>query len=447
MDLLALRGRLLKDRARQTAGDARRTAYQPHPPHTKRSSTKRAIRFRPSTRRRSRFSPGTRSGLGTGGRDSHALDAAKDHDYYYHATRAEVALLANDLSALDATLCVIVDNGLGNEGARATTRRQLREICIAIGVDPAVLAPIQGPTLIHYTGHLYGEDFDDRAFVAELRRTLAELNVGYGYGSLAAGADIVLAEALLERDAAVHVVLPFEREEFRRVSVTACGISWGARFDHIMNHAASIHYATEDAYLGDDILFGYASRFAMGLAILRADALIPMRSRSLWSTRTMPIQASLPATSARGARRSAGRSSFICPAPHRSPMVGSPAAGIPPRVLRSMLFGDVHGFSKLHESQFPVFVTEFLGRFARVLKAHGERIEYRNTWGDGLYVVMSDAAAAARCALELQDTIGGFDPTAAGYPPAWDFGSASISDPCSPSRIRSWTGWASWVPT
>ena len=229
VDLLALRGRLLKDRARQTAGDARRTAYQAA------SAAYEAV----FNETRDPFPAVNAATLALLAGDevrarhlaaetSHALDAAKDHDYYYHATRAEVALLANDLSALDATLCVIVDNGLGNEGARATTRRQLREICIAIGVKTRRSSHrSRGQRLIHYTGHLYGEDFDDRAFVAELRRTLAELNVGYGYGSLAAGADIVLAEALLERDAAVHVVLPFEREEFRRVSVTACGIQLG----------------------------------------------------------------------------------------------------------------------------------------------------------------------------------------------------------------------------
>ena len=38
---------------------------------------------------------------------------------------------------------------------------------------------------------------------------------GVAYGALAAGADIILAEALLKRGAALHVVLPFARGRLR----------------------------------------------------------------------------------------------------------------------------------------------------------------------------------------------------------------------------------------
>ena len=43
-----------------------------------------------------------------------------------------------------------------------------------------------------------------------------------------------------------------------------------ARFDRCLANATSVSYATEDCYLGDDALFAYASRLAMGLAMLRA---------------------------------------------------------------------------------------------------------------------------------------------------------------------------------
>jgi imidazolonepropionase len=60
-----------------------------------------------------------------------------------------------------------------------------------------------------------------------------------------------------------------------------------------------------------------------------------------------------------------------------------------------MLFGDVKGFSKLTEVQIPAFVTHILGRIGTVLQSYGEDVLYRNTWGDGLYVVLGDAAIAA----------------------------------------------------
>ncbi len=57
-----------------------------------------------------------------------------------------------------------------------------------------------------------------------------------------------------------------------------------------------------------------------------------------------------------------------------------------------------------------------LGTFAGVLAQHGDDIEYRNTWGDALYVVLSDAPAAARCALDLQDALSAVDLEAHGLP-------------------------------
>ena len=72
------------------------------------------------------------------------------------------------------------------------------------------------------------------------------------------------------------------------------------------------------------------------------------------------------------------------------------------RVLRALLFGDVKGFSKLTERQLPVFADRVLGTVARTLERYGSAINFRNTWGDGLYVVVQDAETAADCALELQ---------------------------------------------
>jgi class 3 adenylate cyclase len=85
------------------------------------------------------------------------------------------------------------------------------------------------------------------------------------------------------------------------------------------------------------------------------------------------------------------------------------------RVVRALLFGDLKGFSRLPDAVLPQFVEHVLGGFARVLEGHGDAVLFRNTWGDGLYLVLRDAASAASVALELQDCVervareGGFD--------------------------------------
>jgi class 3 adenylate cyclase len=81
-----------------------------------------------------------------------------------------------------------------------------------------------------------------------------------------------------------------------------------------------------------------------------------------------------------------------------------------------MLMGDISGFSKLSDEQLPMFANVVLGAFARVLGDHDTDVEYRNTWGDALYAVLSGAPAAARCALELQEAMGALDLEEVGLP-------------------------------
>ena len=84
-----------------------------------------------------------------------------------------------------------------------------------------------------------------------------------------------------------------------------------------------------------------------------------------------------------------------------------PAPGARPgsRVVRAMLFGDVKGFSKLNDEQLPIFARSVLGAMAAVVQRYGDRVGHRNTWGDALYVVLTDVASAAACALEVQDAM------------------------------------------
>ena len=50
---------------------------------------------------------------------------------------------------------------------------------------------------------------------------LDETGALIAYGPLACGADILIAEAILERGGELHVVLPFAEEDFLRTSVRA----------------------------------------------------------------------------------------------------------------------------------------------------------------------------------------------------------------------------------
>jgi class 3 adenylate cyclase len=81
-----------------------------------------------------------------------------------------------------------------------------------------------------------------------------------------------------------------------------------------------------------------------------------------------------------------------------------------------MLFGDIKGFSRLTDEQLPVFAEQVLGAFATVVHRHEGAVWHRNTWGDALYVVLTDAHAAAACAHDLQQAVAAIDLDGLGLP-------------------------------
>jgi class 3 adenylate cyclase len=358
------------------------------------------------------------------------VDASGEGGYFAAATEAEARLLLGDEDGARAALGRAAALADGDYGALSTTRRQLRTVCAELGVDPGLLAALSGPAVAHFCGHLIappGRDgrfraVDEGTVAAEMAGVCDRLGVGVAYGSLAGGGDILWAEALLRRGAELHVVLPFAREEFVRTSVTRCGPGWDERFERCLVAARTVSYATEDAYLGDDVLYGYCASLAMGLALLRARYLdAEVHQLALWDGEDPTGPAGTAADVATW--RAAGRHAVVV-AP--GPALAREAGGrephepddheAPHRVVRAMLIGDVRGFSTLSDEQVPAFTSVVLGAFAQVLAGYPGEVEYANTWGDALFAVLAHPAAAARAALDLQEAMVAIDLEAAGLP-------------------------------
>ena len=356
-----------------------------------------------------------------------ALPRAEGVEAYYRAaTIAEARLILGETEAARAALAQAVAAHGGDLGARATTRKQLRHICRALDLDDALLDELAAGRVIHFTGHMIAAPGEPGRFPAEgedeaaaaIAARLEELDARFGYGSIACGADILFAEALLARDTELNLVLPFTLDEFLDTSVRRGGPGWEDRARGCLAKAATVTYATEDHYLGDDALFGYTSRLAMGLALLRGHYLdAPVAQVALWDGG--PAKGTVGTAVDAALWRDIGHPQTVipCPAGSAAPAAPEPAAPTEPvqpaeptapaepvtsRVNRAMLFGDVKGFSKLDDRQLPVFVRSVLGAMARVLEWFVGPLLFRNTWGDGVYLVFDDIGAAARCALDLQ---------------------------------------------
>jgi class 3 adenylate cyclase len=370
-----------------------------------------------------------------------------DGSYYPLASKAEAHLVLGQESAAAEALGRAAAAADGDYAAIATTRRQLRTICAVMGTDPELLSALSGPAVAHYCGHRIAAPDRKGRFGAEaepeVRRLVAaevaRHPAGYAYGSLASGGDILWAEALLAQGCELHVILPFDRDEFIRHSIAPSGPDWVDRFHRCAEAAREIRYATDDAFLDDDVLYRYGTELAMGLALLRARYLdADAHQFALWDGGPASGEAGTAIDVERWKR--AGRAASIIWPPGGSveSLEGLAPANAPAasrRVVQAMIFADVKGFSRLSDEELPRFAERVLGAFADVLAHYGSSIKYRNTWGDALYVVLGDTAEASACALDLLEAMEGIDLEAEGLPthlalrlgahlgpvfPAWD---------------------------
>ena len=196
-------------------------------------------------------------------------DAEPDTPYWREATRAEAELLLGRTHEAWLTLQGAVTLAPRAWEDHASTLRQFTLILEAQGAPADWLEPFRPPRALHFAGHL-GVDPDDADLAAAVAQVLTAENIGFGYGALAAGADIVIAEALLARGAELHLVLPAGRTAFRAASVEGLGEGWTERFDAVLARADTI--AVIDGLTGrpDPLSLKLAARAAMGRAAMQA---------------------------------------------------------------------------------------------------------------------------------------------------------------------------------
>lgn len=368
--------------------------------------------------------------------------AAQDCEAAPHwraATLAEAALLLDDIPASIEHYRSALRAAQGRVGDVASMRRQLHLLAQVMPVPPEVDAALALPRIVVFAGHMV--DAADRArprlpeaiegaLAARLAQRLDAIGAGFGYCSAACGADLIFVEAMLARGAEVHLVLPFERNDFVATSVAFAGPAWVERFEQALARVASVSYGVQERYLGDESLYAYAGRLMQGAALLRARELesepmllavldrdsqrLPGGTRDMldnWRQLGLPSETIDPA---------ALREVVI--APHE---VLATAQAMPDvtlrahplrRQVRTMLFADMVGFSRLGEEDTPSFLVHFLGAIAEMLKLCGHPPAFVNTWGDGLFMVFDEVEHATDFALRLRDAVQDTDWPARGLP-------------------------------
>ena len=351
-----------------------------------------------------------------------------ERQYYYRdASIAEALLVRGEVERAEAALKKAGSYETVEFGARAITAKQLNLVCQARGIDPSILKHIAVPEVLYFAGHIIAPPGEDGRFPADQEEHvrariddyLSEFRPSVAYGSLAAGADILFAEACIEKGIELHVILPFSLDDFVAQSVEVSGPEWVERFKRCLQHfstsrdgmQSAVTYATDGKFLQDESLYMYGAQLAMGLALLRSSVLgtgMKMAvvydgkggtgvgtdgSINMWEDFGLPYHI------------------IDCPG-SSGPKPGAPRE-VPDsrriRFPRAILFGDVVGFSKLKEEDVPRFHDVFMARISKELKSFGDCVLYRNSWGDAIYVVFDNAVDAARFSLSIQKVIDGMN--------------------------------------
>jgi hypothetical protein len=274
---LAVKGRLLKDRARRAEAGEREALFRQAADAYGRAHTLTPAPYLAINAATARLLAGDAAGAAEGARATLALlDAPEppaDTAYYLAATRAEALLLLGDEAGAQAAMVEAARHDPDGWEDRAVTLTQLRTICGHNARDLAWLEAFAPPPSLHFVGHLgiAAGGTSEARLADQVDAFIAEHKPGFAWGAIAAGTDIVIAERLLAVGCAIHLVLPCPPDLFEAQSVAPAGATWAARYRALLDAAASLRVAGPGASsVHDPIATAHAGELAIGGALLNA---------------------------------------------------------------------------------------------------------------------------------------------------------------------------------
>ena len=363
------------------------------------------------------------------------------------ASLAQCYLIRGDGDLAQAMLNRVQENAGKNYNVIVDSLHQLK-ILLNSGfhVPRNLFDVLKPPTIVVFTGQMIDKPGQEQmSFIQDMehdvkkaiRSKIDEIDAKIGYSSCACGSDILFIEAMIEKGVEVNIVLPFDSEDFLASNVTFAGSRWEHRFKKCLELAKQVQFATEEKFLGHDMLYRFGNMVLHGMAEMRGNFLLsPPHLLAVWDSQPLSLAGNASDFIDHWADirtlhiidLDEIKTQFI--AKNDLPQLPQHLATIKqirqpigdtlynqlPRTIKTMLFSDLAGFSKLKEEHISAFIN-FLAELRSNLEKLAPNPNSLNTWGDAIFAVMDNASDLADFAITLSELVPEISRNTRGLPP------------------------------
>lgn len=326
--------------------------------------------------------------------------------YYIKATRAEAQLICGALADAKSGLAAAFACDPDGWADHASTLRQFGLLLDALHADKAWLDGFRPPASLSFAGHLAIAASQSHTLRRELDSFLDDTPIGFGYGALAAGADIIIAEALLARDIELHVILPTGIDTFIAQSVTPYEPEWRGRFDACLERAMTVQCVTSVSGAYEPLATKLAADVAMGAAVLNARQLETKAAQLLIIDDGDGPYGTGAATAYLGERWTADAQQHLVVMPRSTPVIASGMQtgreGRADRQLYALLMIDLMGLENIDDGDFALRIDTLIRPLDAAARAFAIQPDLALSYGNNRILAFETPEAAWDYAVALQ---------------------------------------------
>lgn len=332
-----------------------------------------------------------------------------DLSYWNLATLGEATLILGQTGEAARFYSQAVEAAPDNIDSISATRRQAIVLTEKLGLDDsAILDALPVAPVVVFAGppcwkddQIHLPEIEDEVDLRnKFREQIRQSGYKVGYATGTGVGDLLFLETLIEENGSAHLILPAPADDLLRLAncFGPRGEAWAARLHHVLAQASEVTVVSRDLGSANPEVFHYSNRMMVGAASLKSKSL---------GTSLEWVELQSTDSEASGEPIDKGFFSQVIRIPavklNWGTSIPTSTDGLKSEV-KGILFADLKAYSKMPESEVPLYVSKFLSEAGALCDAEPS-IQFRNSWGDAFYLVFDSVPAAARFAKRLRSFV------------------------------------------